>query len=311
MYFVRKITKTKRRTSKSSFIVSIPKKLQRKLESHHNEIAKRLANFSRLRYFCDDTEGSRCFLLGIWSCELPPNSVHDKVRTTTIQRSGKTSRYLIIPKKVCYRYGWSAGTKLVIGFDYNMDEFVQGSIYKDCNFVPVEKPEACVIKFQKYHDMKKLYQKRLEKKREDLARRESDTYWNTRNRPTCYDDTMDRIRYERKNMHRLVWNRLYEMNLVAVSYSDFVKLRAEMERDRKRKRREFLQKRFGARLTWCYSKDIARPDRRYEYDYDAHREKMLDDPDSYIEAKGDDPELYGKERSENKDSYYEDGSEEF
>lgn len=311
MYFIRKITTTKKRTSKSSFIVSMPKKLQRKLESHNSEIAKRLANFSRLRYFCDNIEDSKCFLLSIWSCELPPNSVHDKARTTTIQRSGRTSRYLIIPKKICYRYGWSSGTKLVIGFDYNMDKFVQGSIYKDCNFVPVEKPEVCVIKFQRYQDMKNLYQKRLEKKREDLARRESDAYWNTRNRPSYYDDTMDRIRYERKNMHRLVWNRLYEMNLVAVQYSDFVNLRAEMERDRKRKRREFLQKRFGVRTTWRYRKDLARSGRRYGYDYDARREKMLDDPDAYIEAKGDEPELYGQERSESRDRYYEDGSEEF
>jgi hypothetical protein len=188
---------------------------------------------------------------------------------------------------------------------------VQGSIYKDGDFVPVKKPEACVIKFQRYQDMKKLYQKRLEKKREDLARRESDAYWNTRNRPSYYDDTMDRIRYERKNMYRLVWNRLYEMNLVAVSYSDFVNLRAEMERDRKRKRREFLQKRFSVRTTWRYRKGLARSGRRYGYDYDARRENMLDDPDSYIEAKGDDPELYGEERSESKDSYYKDGSEEF
>ena len=311
MYFVRKITKTKKRTSKSSFIVSIPKKLQRKLESHNDEIAQRLANFSRLRYFCDDVEGSKCFLLCIWSCELPPNSVRDRARTTTIQRSGRTSRYVIIPKKVCHRYGWSAGTELVIGFDYDIDEFVQGSIYKDCNFVPVEKPEVCVIKFQRYQDMKKLYRTRLEKKREDLARRESDAYWNTRNRPSYYDDTMDRIGYERKNMHRLVWNRLYEMNLVAVPYSDFVNLRAEMERDRKRKRREFLQKRFGARTTWRYRKDLVRYGKKHGYDYDARREKMLDDPDAYIEAKGDDPELYGKERSESKDSYYKDDPEEF
>lgn len=311
MYFVRKITKTKKCTSKSSFIVSIPKKLQRKLESHDNEIAKRVANFSRLRYFCDVTEDSKCFLLCIWSCELPPNSVHDKARTTTIQRSGRTSRYVIIPKKVCYRYGWSAGTNLVIGFDYDIDEFVQGSIYKDCNFVPVEKPEACVIKFQRYQDMKKLYSQRLEKKREDLARQESDAFWNTRNRPSYYDDTMDRIRYERKNMHRLVWNRLFQMNLVAVSYSDFVNLRAGMERDRKRKRREFLQKRFGARTTWRYRKDLVRSGKKHGYDYDAHREKMLDDPDSYIEAKGDEPELYGQERSESKYSYCEDESEEF
>lgn len=311
MYFIRKITKTKKRTSKSSFIVSIPKKLQRKLESHNDEIAKRLANFSRLRYFCDDIEDSKCFLLSIWSCELPLNSVHDKARTTTIQRSGRTSRYLIIPKTVCYRYGWSAGTNLVIGFDYNMDEFVQGSIYKDCNFVPVEKPEACVIKFQRYQDMKKLYQKRLAKKREDLARRESDAYWKTRNRPSYYDVIMDRIKCERKNMHRFVWNRLYEMNLVAVPYSDFVNLRAEMERDRKRKRREFLQKRFGVRTIWRYRKDLASSGRRYGYDYDARREKMLDDPDAYIEAKGDEPELYGQERSESRDGYYEDGVEEF
>ncbi len=311
MYFIRKITKTKKRTSKSSFIVSIPKKLQRKLESHNGDIAKRLANFSRLRYFYDDIEGSKCFLLSIWSCELPPNSAHDKDKTTTIQRSGRTSRYVIIPKKVCYRYVWGAGTELVIGFDYDMDEFVQGSIYKDCNFVPMENPEACVIKFQMYQDMKKLYSQRLAKKREDLARRESDAYWKTRNRPSYYDVIMDRIGYERKNMHRLVWNRLFEMNLVAVSHGDFIKLRATMEKEKKKRRRKFLQKRFGVRTTWRYRQDLARPGRRYGYDYDARRENMLDDPDSYIETKGDDPELYGEERSESKDSYHEDGSEEF
>jgi hypothetical protein len=309
MYFVRKITKTKKRTSKSSFIVSIPKKLQRKLESHDNEIAKRLANFSRLRYFYDDIEGSRCFLLSIWSCELPPNSAHDKDKTTTIQRSGRTSRYVIIPKKVCYRYGWGAGTDLVIGLDYDIDEFVHGLIYKDGDFVSAEKnPEACVIKFQRYQDMKKLYSKRLAKKREDLARRESDAYWNTRNRPSYYDVIMDRIGYERKNMHRLVWNRLFQMNLVAVPYSDFVKLRGTMEREKKQKRKQYLQKRFGVRATWRYRKNIVRSG-RYSYDYDARRENMLDDPDSYTEARCDDPELYGEERSESKDSYHEDEPE--
>lgn len=48
---------------------------------------------------------------------------------------------------------------------------------------------------------------------------------------------------------------------------------------------------------------------RYSYDYDARREKMLDDPDSYIEVSADDPELYGRKSSKGKDSYYEDESE--
>ncbi|MGI0069385.1 MAG: hypothetical protein ACREAN_03915, partial [Nitrosopumilaceae archaeon] len=293
-------------------IVSIPKKLQQKLESHNQEIAARLANFSRLRYFYDDTEGSRCFLLVLWSSELPPNYASDKTKTTTIQKSGRTSRYVIIPRKVCYRYGWGAGTELVIGLDYDMDEYVQGTIYKDGDFVPSEKdPEPCVIKFQRYQDMKKLYSARLEKKKEDLARQESDAYWSTRNKPSNYGIIMDRINYERKNIHKLVWNRLLQMNLVAISYTDFVKLRSEKEREKKKKRKEFLQKRYGNRSTWQYRKDIVRTGKSYGYDYDARRESILDDPDAYLEAKSDDPELYGEERSESKSSYHEDESEDF
>ena len=59
MYFIRKIKKTKKKLDKSSFIISLPKKLQRKIESQNKEIENRLANFSRFRYFYDVTEGSQ------------------------------------------------------------------------------------------------------------------------------------------------------------------------------------------------------------------------------------------------------------
>ncbi|MDE1764194.1 MAG: hypothetical protein KGH88_08105 [Thaumarchaeota archaeon] len=315
MYFVRKIRKTKKHTSKSSFIVSFPKKLERRIASYDDKISSRLANFARFRYFYEDVENPRCFLLSIWDCEIPPNGVHDKASTTTMQRSGKTSRYVIIPKKVCSRFGWGAGTELVIGFDSQIDEYVHDAIYKndDCFLkgdTPSQEVHPFVIKFQRYHDMKKLYRAKLARRKEELAKEESNAYWNTRNSPLNYDIAMKRIQYVRKNIHRLVWNKLESMNLVAVSYSDFVKIRAEMERERKQKRRQFLQKRFGARSTWRYRKDIVRSGRRYGYDYDARRENILDDPDSYIEAKGDDPVLYGEERSESNDSYYKDESEE-
>ncbi|MDE1767302.1 MAG: hypothetical protein KGI27_13675 [Thaumarchaeota archaeon] len=310
MYFVRKITKTKKRSNKSSFIISFPKKLQRKIASYDTNISKRLANFTRFRYFYEDVENPRCFLLSIWDNELPPNDIHDKASTTTMQRSGKTSRYVIIPKKVCNRFGWGAGTKLVIGFDTQIDEYVNGAIYKNDNCflkgdTPGQEVHSCVVKFQRYRDMKNLYSTKLARRRDELAKEESDAYWTTRNSPLNYDVAMKRISYDRKNMHRLVWNKLESMNLVAVSYTDFVRLRAEMEREKKRRRREFLQKRFGSKITWHYRKDLVRSG-RYGYDYDARREKMLDDPDSYVEAVSDDPELYGTNSSEKKDSYYED-----
>ena len=302
MYFIRKIKKTKKRQDKSSFIVSLPKKLQRKIESQNSEISKRLENFARFRYFYDDTEGSKCFLLSLWSNELPPNSIHDKEITTTIQRSGRSSRYVLVPKKVCNRYGWGTGIELVIGFDDQLDEFVHGTIYENNDFVTDKErqPQACVIKFQRYQDMKEIYKIRLAKKKEELARQESDAYWNTRNRPFNYDIIMDRIRYARKHIHRLVWNHLLQMNLVTVSYSDFVKLRAEKERERKRRRREFLQKRHGSRTTWLYRKDLVRS-RSKGYDYDSHYENMLDDPDSYLESRLDDPDLYHENKLDNPD----------
>jgi len=302
VYFIRKIKKTKKRQDKSSFIVSLPKKLQRKIESQNSEISKRLENFARFRYFYDDTEGSKCFLLSLWSNELPPNSIHDKEITTTIQRSGRSSRYVLVPKKVCNRYGWGTGIELVIGFDDQLDEFVHGTIYENNDFVTDKErqPQACVIKFQRYQDMKEIYKIRLAKKKEELARQESDAYWNTRNRPFNYDIIMDRIRYARKHIHRLVWNHLLQMNLVTVSYSDFVKLRAEKERERKRRRREFLQKRHGSRTTWLYRKDLVRS-RSKGYDYDSHYENMLDDPDSYLESRLDDPDLYHENKLDNPD----------
>lgn len=314
MYFIRKIKKTKKKASKSSFIISIPKKLQRKIASYDTNIAARLANFTRFRYFYEDVENPRCFMLCIWDDELPPNGIHDKKFTTTIQRSGKTSRYVIIPRKVCSRFGWCAGTELVIGYDSQIDEYVQGAIYKngDCfikNDTSGQEVHICVIKFQRYRDMKNLYRAKLAQRKEDLAKEESDAYWNTRNSPLNYDVMMKRIQYDRKNMHRLVWNRLESMNLVAISYTDFVKLRGIMEREKKRKRKQFLQKRFGSKITWRYRKDLVRSG-RHGYDYDARREKMLDDPDAYIEAASDDPELYGEERSEIKDRYHEEGTEE-
>jgi len=302
MYFIRKMKKTKKHLDKSSFIVSLPKKLERKIESQNSEIAKRLANFSRFHYFYDVTEGSRCFLLSLWNNELPPNSIHDKKITTTIQRSGRSSRYVLIPRKVCNRYGWGVGTELVIGFDDQLDEFVHGTMYKNNDFVTDKErqPQACVIKFQRYQDMKDLYKIRLAKKKEDLAREESDAYWNTRNRTFNYDVIMDRINYARKHIHRLVWNRLLQMNLVAISYSDFVNLRTEKERERKRRRREFLQKRHGSRATWRYRRDLVRSKSK-GYDYDSHYENMLDDPDSYLESRLDDPNLYHENKLDNPD----------
>lgn len=301
MYFIRKIKKTKKKLDKSSFIVSLPKKLHRKIESQNSEIAKRLTNFARFHYFYDDTEGSRCFLLSLWSNELPPNSIHDK-KITTIQKSGRSSRYVLIPKKVCNRYGWGTGTELVIGFDNQLDEFVHGTIYENNDFVTDKErqSQAYVIKFQRYQDMKEIYRTRLAKKKEELARQESDAYWNTRNRTFNYDIIMDRIKYARKHIHRLVWNRLVQMNLVAISYSDFVKLRAEKERERKRRRREFLQKRYGSRTTWRYRRDLVRS-RNKGYDYDSHYENMLDDPDSYLESRLDDPDLYPENKLDNPD----------
>jgi hypothetical protein len=315
MYFIRKLRKTKKKTSKSSFIVSLPRKLERRIASYDTNIAKRLANFTRFRYFYEDVENPKCFIITIWDLELPPNGINDKNRTTTIQRSGKTSRYVIIPKKVCNIFGWGVGTELVIGYDDTIDEYVQGAIYKNNNcFIKSDTPEqevhVCVIKFQRYRDMKNLYKEKLARRKEDLTKEESDAYWSTRNSPLNYDVTMRRIRYHRKNMHRLVWNKLESMNLVAVSYTDFVKIRAAMEKEKKQKRKQFLQKRFGNRISWRYRKDIVRSGSRYGYDYDARREKILDDPDSYIEAAGDDPEMYGKSPGR-QDQNYQDESEGF
>ncbi|MGI0069091.1 MAG: hypothetical protein ACREAN_02415 [Nitrosopumilaceae archaeon] len=309
MYFIRKIRKTKKKTSKSSFIVSIPKKLQRKITSYNKEISKRLENFARFRYFYEDVEEPKCFLLSLWSNELPPNSIHDKESTTTIQKSGRSSRYVLIPKKVCNKFGWGAGTELVIGLDFQIDEYVHGGIYKNDNcFVKgdtEQEMQACVIKFQRYRDMKDLYRKKLARKKEELAKQESDAYWATRNNQLNYDVTMKRINFERKNVHRLVWNKLEQMNLVAVSYTDFVKLRVVMEREKKQKRKQFLQKRYGNRAMWRYRKNFVRSGRR-GYDYDAYRENKLDDPDSYIENKADDPETCGNNKMDNPGAYHED-----
>jgi hypothetical protein len=303
MYFIRKIKKTKKKLDKSSFIISLPKKLQRKIESQNKEIENRLANFSRFHYFYDVTEGSRCFLLSLWNNELPPNSIHDKTVTTTIQRSGRSSRYMLIPRKVCNRYGWGMDTELVIGLDDQLDEFVHDTIYKNNDFVTDKErqPQVYVIKFQRYQDMKEIYKIRLAKKKEELARQESDAYWNTRNRSFNYDIIMDRINYARKHIRRLVWNHLLQMNLVVVSYSDFVKLRATMERERKKKRRQFLQKRYGNRTTWSYRKDFVKRGRKYGYDYDSYYENKLDDPDSYLENRLDNPDSYHEDKISNTD----------
>ena len=314
MYFVRKIKKTKKKTSKSSFIVALPRKLERKIALYDINISRRLANFSRFRYFYEDVENPNCFILSIWDIELPPNDTHDKISTTTIQKSGKTGRYVIIPKKVCNKFGWGVGTELVIGFGDKIDEYVQGAIYKNDNcFIKSDTPEqeahVCVIKFQRYRDLKKLYREKLAQRKDELAKEESDAYWSTRNSPLNYDIMIKRIQYDRKNIHRLVWNKLESMNLVAVSYTDFVKLRTTMERERKQKRKEFLQKRYGNRTRWRYRKDMVRSG-RYSYDYDARQENMLDDPDLYIEAVGDDPELYGKSLGK-KDQDYQEESEGF
>jgi hypothetical protein len=317
MYFVKKIKKTKKSTRKSSFIVSLPKKIERKITSYNEEISRRLENFARFRYFYEDVENPKCFLLSLWSNELPSNFIHDKKSTTTIQRSGKTSRYVIIPKKVYNKFGWAAGTELVIGYDFQIDEYVQSVIYKNDNCFMTsdtsgEEGYGCVIKFQRYRDMKNLYKEKLARKKEELAKEERDAYWSTRNSPVNYNIIMGRLGYERKNIHRLVWNKLERMNLVAISYTDYVVLRTQMERERKQKRKQFLQKRYGGKATCRYRKDIVRSGKSYGYDYDARRENMLDDPDSYIEAASDDPELYGVVRPKNKSSWYdEDEADEY
>jgi len=282
MYFIRKIKKTKKKLDKSSFIISLPKKLQRKIESQNSEIAKRLTNFTRFHYFYDNTESSKCFLLSLWSNELPPNSIHDKNITTTIQKSGKSSRYALIPKKICNKYGWGTDTELVIGLDYQIDKFVHESIYGDNGrFVKnnsQQPPQVCIIKFQRYQDMKKIYGKMLAKKKIDLAKEESDTYWACRNNDATYDMMINRINSVRKQIHRIVWNGLVEINLVSVSYNDFVKLRAQKEKERKRKRREFLSRRYGSKATWRHRKDLVRFGRS-GYDSDTYYEDNLDNPD--------------------------------
>ncbi|MDE1862986.1 MAG: hypothetical protein KGI33_08750 [Thaumarchaeota archaeon] len=317
MYFIRKIKKTKKQTEKSSFIVSLPRKLEKKIASYNTEISKRLANFSRFRYFYEDIENPKCFMITIWDLEIPPNGINDKSRTTTIQRSGKSSRYVIIPKKVCSKFGWGVGTELVIGFDDIIDEYVQGAIYKDDNcFMKYDMPglqaHACIIKFQRYRGMKDLYRTKLAKRKEELAREESEAYWSFRHNDVKLDSAMQKFRDERRNLHRLVWNKLESMNLVAISYTDYVKLRADKERERKRKRKEFLKKRYGKDATWRYRKDMVRS-WKYGVDWDSRRENALDDPDSYSEAAADDPETYGLLKpQQNQDSWYdEDESEDF
>jgi hypothetical protein len=299
MYFIRTVRKTKKRTSKSSFIISLPKKLQRKIESKNGEISKRLDTFTRFRYLHDDIEGSRCFLLSLWSNELP--SHNKKTNTTTIQRSGRTSRYVIIPKKICYKYGWTAGTELVIGLDYSMGGFVNDIVYENNMTNNEQQPQVCVIKFQRYQDMKNIYRIRLEKKKEELARQESDAYWASRTNYRFYE-IIERIRKIRRQVHKITWNKLFETNLVAISYSDFVKLRSEMEREKKKKRRQFMQKRYGIKATWHYRKDLVRPGRRHGFDYDAYNENKLDDPDSYHENMSDDPDLYYKNEIDTPDN---------
>lgn len=281
MYFIRKVRKTKKRLDKSSFIISLPKKLQRKIKSQNSEIAKRLENFTRFRYFYnDDIKGSGCFLLTLWSTELP---IMDKTNTTTIQKSGRSSRYMLIPKKICNKYGWSTDTELVIGLDYQIDKFVHESIYRNNDrFIKnnlQQQPQVCVIKFQKYQDMKKIYRKMLAKKKTDLAKEESDTYWTYRNNYAAYDMMINRINSVRKQIHRIVWNGLVEMNLVSISYNDFVKIRAQKERERKKKRRELLSRRYGSKATWSYRKDLVRFGRRNGYDSDTYYEDKLDNPD--------------------------------
>jgi hypothetical protein len=282
MFFIRKVRKTKRRLNKSSFIISLPKRLQRKVETQNKEISARLANFTRFRYFYNNIKGSGCFLLTLWSYELPPGPT-DKTNTTTIQKSGRSSRYVLIPKKICNKYGWSTNTEIVIGLDYQIDQFVHESIYgNNGRFVKnnsLQQSQVCVIKFQRYQDMKKIYRQMLAKKKTDLAKEESDAYWTYRNNYAAYDMMINRINSVRKQMHQIVWNGLVEMNLVSISYNDFVKIRAQKERERKRKRREFLSKRYGIKTTWYYRKDLVRFGRRNSNNSDTYYEDKLDNPD--------------------------------
>ncbi|MGI0058278.1 MAG: hypothetical protein ACREBJ_00790, partial [Nitrosotalea sp.] len=162
-------------------------------------------------------------------------------------------------------------------------------------------PQVCVIKFQRYHDMKNVYRTRLEKEKKELARQEDDAYWVSRTNYRFYE-IIDRIQRIRLQVHKIVWNKLFDTNIVAVSYSDFVRLRSEMEREKKKKRRQFMQKRYGIRATWHYRQDLVRPGRIHGFDYDAYNENKLDDPDSYNENMSDDHDSYYEDNPDNPDN---------
>lgn len=288
MYFIQKIAMTKAKASRSSYIVLLPKGLQRRIASHNQEILVRLANFSRVRYFCPIGLGARCFMLVITDKEPPPNSPSVKPQTTTIQRSGMKSRYVIIPKHVCHRNQWHAGTTLVISVKFEMERPVLVSLDSHGRLADKEEgQEACIIGFQRYQDMKSVFRFRLFRKRNEIAKLESDAFFEHRNHPDLYDSLTEALKYERDNIGRTVWEGLYHDGLVAVSYADFTKLRADMERERKKRRRELARQAGRPGYTWA-------PRNGAGLESKSQQSSVInndDDPDAYLESKGDDPEL--------------------
>lgn len=289
MYYVRKIKKTKKNLSKASYIISLPMNLQKKVESHNSEISKRLAYFSRIRYL--EIPKSRCLLLAVWSDEQPPNWTQDRERTTTIQKSGRTSRYVIIPKDACKRFCWHTGTELVIGFDYGISQDLHDVIYEDIMFPKPEgiRPEALLIRFQKYRDMKEIYGENLAERKAFLEKHKDEIFWETRHDYVAFERAMARLKEWKKKMRKEVWDSLYMSGLVCMPYVDYLKLRAEQEREKKKRNRLLRLQKKGHLATWDYRKKLVKV---YGTDWDAKREAMLDDPEYLNELRAEDPERY-------------------
>lgn len=284
MYHVRKIRKTKKDPDKASYIVSLPKGILQRTKSRNPEISRRLEHLPRVR--CAWQAGSGCFLVAVSSHELPPKG-HSKDGTTTIQRSGRTSRYVIIPKKACKMFDWKAGTELVIGFSYGIPEAVHDEIYRGAEFLAGEAgPEVLVVRFQRYQDMRDLYAKRLAGERAILEEARDEMLWKARHDDTQFEGIVNTMGRWKKDMRRQVWDLLYSEGLVSVQYGEYVRLRADLERERRRKRRQ----KHGISSSWNYRKNFIKG---YGTDWDARREAMLDDPGMLHELGGDDPEAYG------------------
>ncbi len=256
------------------------------------EISKRLEHFTRIK--CIGVQESSCFLLTVWSNEVAPRRPYNKRRSTTIQRSGKTSRYTIIPKKVCERFHWHTGTELVIGFSYELGRRIYDTLYKDDDFFPQDdtRPEVLVIMFQRYHDIKETYREKLAERRAFLEKHEEEMLWKTRHDGLAYERAMARIDNWKKEMRKAVWDELARENCIAVSYVDYLKLRADSEREKKKIRRRERKRRQGTKATWDHRKNLVRG---YGTDWDARCEALLDDPDTLNEMRTEDPETYSQD----------------